>query len=229
MNNSSLPYWLSLMVLFAASYGGWKLWQVKQFQQQQATGGITLSEGPPLTEFELTERSGKPFRSRDMRGKVWVASFFFANCQGTCSRLNGNIKRLNREENLDGVTWVSMTVDPTNDTLPVLNEYAERFSADPQRWLFCRADFRYIKRVGQDFLKLPVLWKDHSDTVAVVDKAGKVRGYFDALSNKELVELTKLLEECLAEDPPPVAEAAQPPADAVPAQPLSGADSKEAA
>ena len=87
MNNTALPYWLALMVLLGASYGGWKWWQVQQFQASREVGGVEF-EGPPLEEFELTERSGQPFRSRDMRGKVWVTTFFFATCPGTCPRLN---------------------------------------------------------------------------------------------------------------------------------------------
>ena len=102
MNNSALPYWLALMVLLAATYGGWKWWQVEQFRSQQAGGGLEF-DGPPLEQFELTERSGKPFRSRDMRGNVWVTTFFFATCPGTCPRLNANIKHLNSLEELEDV------------------------------------------------------------------------------------------------------------------------------
>ena len=38
MNQSSLPYWLTLLVLLGVSYGGWKWWQVEQWRAKQ--GGI---------------------------------------------------------------------------------------------------------------------------------------------------------------------------------------------
>ncbi len=201
MNNSSLPYWLSLLVLLAACYGGWKWFQVQQFQSDQAMGGLQFT-GPPLEEFELTERSGQPFRSRAMFGKVWVTTFFFATCPGACPRLNANIRHLNSLEELHDVTWVSISVDPDNDTLPVLKEYAQSYQADPERWLFCRADLGYIKRVGTDFLKLPVTWKGHNEMAVVIDKQGKVRGMYDATRISQSKKLRTLLLECLAEEGP---------------------------
>lgn len=201
MKNSTLPYWLSLLVLLTASYGGWKWWQVVQFEQRRAGGGIE-GTGPPLLEFELTERSGKMFRSGDMRGSVWVASFFFSTCPGSCKKLNSNIRSFHRREELAEVVWVSISVDPDTDTLPVLRDYAESFEADPQRWLFCRGDFKYVRRIGQDFLALPVLWRDHSDYGVVIDRQGQVRGAYNLNKTSEHAKLMELIKACLAEDMP---------------------------
>ncbi|QEG36973.1 SCO family protein [Bythopirellula goksoeyrii] len=201
MKSSMLPYWLSLMVLFVGSYGIWTWYKVHQIEAERSVGGIQF-DGPPLEEFELTERSGEPFRSEAMKGKVWVTTFFFASCPGQCPRLNANIKFLHDKPELEDVTWVSITVDPDNDTLEVLSEYADRYKADPERWLFCTGDFDYIKRVGEDIMKMPVSWRGHKDYAVVIDRAGKVRGMYDATSISQSEKLRKLLLECLAEDPP---------------------------
>lgn len=201
MSNSTLPYWLSLMVVLGASYAGWKWYQVQQFETSREVGGVTFS-GPPLEDFELTDRSGNPFRSADMDGKVWVTSFFFASCAGQCPRLNANIKHLHDDPDLKDVTWVSITVDPDNDTLEVLDDYAKRYQADPDRWLFCRGEFDYIKRVGEDIMKLEVTWRGHKDYAIVIDREGKVRGMFDATSISQSKKLKMLLRECLAEPAP---------------------------
>jgi protein SCO1/2 len=201
MNNSSLPYWLSLMVLFVGSYGGWKWYQVQQYEASRDLGGVTF-DGPPLEEFELTERSGEPFRSADMKGKVWVTTFFFASCPGQCPRLNANVKRLHDLPELEDVTWVSITVDPDNDTLPVLRDYADRYQADPKRWLFCRGEFDYIKQVGEQIMKLEVSWRGHKDYAIVIDRTGKVRGMFDATSMTQSEKLRQLLVKCLEEPAP---------------------------
>lgn len=199
MNNSALPYWLSFMVLLVASYGGWKWYQVDQFQQAQATGGIEFS-GPPLEDFELTERSGQPFRSDEMLGKVWVTTFFFATCPGNCERLNTSIKYLNSLEELKDVTWVSISVDPDTDTLPELQKYADRFQADSKRWLFCRGDFDYVKRVGVEVMKQPITWKGHNEMAVVIGKSGEIRGMYDASRLSQAEKLRELLVECLAEE-----------------------------
>lgn len=212
MNSSALPYWLSLMVLLVALYGGWKWWQVQQFEKNQLAttmpaGAIEYS-GPPLEEFELTERSGQQFSSAEMRGKVWVATFFFATCQGSCKRLNASVKYLNGLEELDEVTWVSITVDPATDTLENLREYADQYHADPEQWLFVRGELGYVKRVGEDLFKLPVSWRGHSDRAIVVDKAGKIRGMFDITRRSNIDKICDLLVELLAEEGPETSEVA---------------------
>jgi len=202
---------MTLLVLVGASYGGWKWWQVEQFRARGGTqgGGIQV-EGPPLEEFELTECSGQPFRSRDMLGKVWVTTFFFTSCPGACPRLNANIHYLNSLKELHDVVWVSITVDPDTDTLPVLRAYAEKMQADPKRWLFCRGDLDYVTRVGQDFMKLQLGWKGHQDYAVVVDRQGEVRGMFDATSHSQSLRLRTLLLKCLAEPGPEVGAAKGP-------------------
>ena len=109
-----------------------------------------IGSAPQVTDFELTERSGEPFRSADMLGKVWVVTFFFTTCPGPCERLNRNIEALQNDPALADVTWVSITVDPDNDTLEVLNRYADRFTFEPGRWLFCRGTMEFTERLGQD-------------------------------------------------------------------------------
>lgn len=198
MNQSTVPYWLSFMVLLAASYGGWKWYQVRAYEASRTVGGIE-SAGPPLEEFELPERSGEMFRSADMDGKVWVTTFFFTTCPGPCTRLNERIKYMHNLPELQDVTWVSITVDPMADTLEVLREYADRFSADPGRWLFCRGDLKYIKRVGRDIMKLPVTWQGHNETAVVIDQQGKVRGMYDVTSRMQSKKLEALLKKVLAE------------------------------
>jgi cytochrome oxidase Cu insertion factor (SCO1/SenC/PrrC family) len=200
-SGSAVPYFLALAVLVAMLYGGFKWWQVRQFEAARGQAIPASTIGPPLTEFELTERSGEPFRSADMRGRVWVATYFFSTCPGSCIRLNENIQFMHNLPELKDVTWVSITCDPENDTLEVLRDYADRWQADPGRWLFCRADLEYTQRVARG-MDLFLSYKGHQDRVVVLDKAGKIRGMFDATSKSECQRLHKLLVEFLNEDPP---------------------------
>ncbi len=199
--SSLVPYMLCAILAIGMAYGGWKFWQVQQFEQSRSEAIQDVAIGPPLKEFELTERNGEIFRSVDMRGKVWVASYFFTTCPGQCLRLNANLQVLNADPALQGVTWVSISCDPDTDTLPVLREYADRFKADPKRWLFCRGDLDDVKRIakGMDlFLSL----KGHQDVAVVIDKEGKRRGMYDATSASQCNRLKAKLLECLAEKYP---------------------------
>jgi cytochrome oxidase Cu insertion factor (SCO1/SenC/PrrC family) len=202
---SALPFFLALLVLFGMAYGGYTWWRVQQFRASQ---GQAITEIKPLTEFELTERSGKPFRSQDMRGKVWVATYFFTTCPGECIRLNQNIQQLHNLPALKDVTWVSITCDPDTDTLEALRAYADNLKADPDRWLFVRGDLDYTQRVARG-MNLYLSRKGHQDYAIVIDKTGKIRGTYDATSLSDTERLQKKLEECLAEDPPQDATAGE--------------------
>jgi cytochrome oxidase Cu insertion factor (SCO1/SenC/PrrC family) len=198
---SLLPFVLAGAVVVAMLYGGYKWYQVRQFEAARARELPASTMRIPLTDFELTERSGRPFRSAEMRGKVWVASYFFSSCIGTCLTLNENIARMNRQPDLADVSWVSITCDPDNDTLGVLSEYAKKWNADPNRWLFCRGDFEYTKGVARG-MNLALAMKMHADHAAVIDKTGTIRGLFDATSTLQCDRMRALLRECLSEPSP---------------------------
>jgi cytochrome oxidase Cu insertion factor (SCO1/SenC/PrrC family) len=197
--DSAVPFFLAFLVMVGIAYGGWTWWRVHQNELQRSQAIYDI--GPPLTAFELTERSGKPFRSADMRGKVWVATYFFTTCPGTCIRLNQNINFMHRLPELKDVTWVSITCDPDSDSLEALRKYADNLQADPDRWLFCRAGLGYTQRVALG-MKLHLSRKGHQDYAVVVDKAGAIRGMFDATSTSDSERLRTMLLKCLAEEPP---------------------------
>jgi cytochrome oxidase Cu insertion factor (SCO1/SenC/PrrC family) len=205
---TALPFILCGLLLIGIAYMGLKWYQVYQFQVAKSEAVPRDAIGPPLTEFELTERSGKPFRSADMHGRVWVASYFFTTCPGQCLRLNANLQLLATEPALKDVTFVSITCDPDNDTIEALRAYADRFKADPERWLFCRGDLDYVQRIAKG-MKIFLSLKGHQDVAIVIDKQGKIRGMFDATSQSQCQRMQTLLVECLNEKAPePVAEVA---------------------
>ena len=86
----------------------------------------------PAPEFTLTDQDGKPFSLRDLRGKVAVVTFIFTTCSDTCplltAKLIGVQKRLGPDQSK--VFFTAITVDPLNDTPPVLKKYAQAHSAD---------------------------------------------------------------------------------------------------
>ena len=156
--------------------------------------------GPKLTEFTLTERSGEAFNSRSLRGKVWVASFFYSSCPHKCLQLNQRVQQLEREFGKQGVTFLSITCDPKNDTPQRLAKYADGFGADEEQWLFLTGDMDYIRRVGNDMFSAVVAEETHADRVYVVDKQGAVRSRFVVLDSFGF-RSTRLLIKQLIDEP----------------------------
>lgn len=200
MNSNTLPFWIAGAVLLAGLYGGWKLFSQSP-GGEQSLGNIEFAQGEtePLEAFELTRSTGELFHSGDLKGDVWVASFFFTTCPGTCLQLNTNISMLQQDEAIRDVKWVSISVDPVTDTAEALTRYAEGFKADPDRWFFLRGDLKYVRRIGRDLFKLPVEYKQHADYGVVIDRTGQVRGIYNVNRRAERERMREMLAELLEE------------------------------
>lgn len=152
------------------------------------TGCTTSREIPnysAVPDFSLTERSNRPITRKDLAGKIWVADFIFTHCAGICPTMSTNMAKL-QERLPKEVMLVSFSVDPANDTPEVLTEYAKRYNADPERWLFLTGDAEGLRKLSIDGFKLaldPTSGTEaepitHSSRFALVDRQGNLRGYY---------------------------------------------------
>jgi protein SCO1/2 len=106
------------------------------------------------------------------------------------------------------VRLVSLTVDPRSDTPPVLAKWGARFGADTNRWCFLTGS----KTVLHGLIAKSFLVQDNSDPfnsmpgnftgterIAVVDRHGRTRIYFDGLRDETpaavVAEIKKLRNE----------------------------------
>lgn len=164
-----------------------------------------------LTSFELTDANGKPFHSRDLLGKVWVANFFFTSCTGACPRLLGEIQELRKQLGDRDITFVSISNDPERDAPGVLKDYARRYDVDTSkdnRWIFLTGkESLQIRAIGAEFFDVNAgSGESHSEQLTVVDKWGKVRGHFYYNKPEEMKQMRILLDDLLAEQKPPKAK-----------------------
>jgi protein SCO1/2 len=155
-------------------------------------------------EFQLTERSGRTVSRQDLNGQVWIANFIFTQCAGICPAMSSNMERLQARLPRE-IRLVSFSVDPANDTPAVLTEYAKRYNADPERWLFLTGEAESIQKLSVGGFKLaldptggsevePIM---HSSRFVLVDGDAHIRGYYgtedpDAL-DRLIADAKKLL------------------------------------
>jgi protein SCO1 len=165
---------------------------------------LTHRDAPPvlgeLPPFRLVERSGRPLSSDDLRGRPWVADFIFTRCAGACPAMTARMAGLRREVPED-VMLLSITVDPAHDTAEVLARYAERAGAGPG-WLFATGERASVYRLAVEGFKLGVeeLPPDqaatdgpflHSSHFVLVDRANRIRGYYDSTDAEALARLRR--------------------------------------
>jgi cytochrome oxidase Cu insertion factor (SCO1/SenC/PrrC family) len=152
------------------------------------TGCAKSSEIPvysAVPDFSLTERSTRTVTKRDLDGKLWVADFIFTHCGGICPTMSENMEKLQARLPKE-VMLVSFSVDPQNDTPEVLTEYAKRYNADPERWLFLTGDPGTMQKLSIEGFKLALDTSSgtevepitHSSRFVLVDRQGRMRGYY---------------------------------------------------
>jgi protein SCO1/2 len=135
----------------------------------------------PAPEFRLTDQDGKPFALRGLRGKVAVVTFIFTTCSDTCplltAKLVGVQKRLGPDQSK--VFFTAITVDPLNDTPPVLKKYAQAHSADLSRFSFLTGSLNEIEDVTRRYAvfqkKQASGSVDHTFLTSIVDQGGTLR------------------------------------------------------
>ncbi len=162
-----------------------------------------------VADFKLTNQVGVAVSLTDLRGRVWVADIIFTRCAGPCPRMTQQMKSL--QDSLPSTSQarlVTLTTDPDFDTPPVMKAYAERFGANPERWMFLTGTKEEIAALAIDSLKLTAIEKKpeertdpadlfiHSTIFVVVDKRARLRGVFETTG--EGVDPARVRSEILA-------------------------------
>jgi len=172
----------------------------------------TLFDQPlDLRHFTLTDETGQPFTSSTkLRGKVWVASFFFTRCTTVCPRVLAQTAALQQtlaeQFPTRRVVLVSITVDPVHDTPEVLRETAGLWQAG-QDWRFLTGEKSAIwglisapdgfrDHVG-DAAPGAAMSVSHSSRFVLIDRDHRIRGFYDALDEEKRAELRRDLKRLL--------------------------------
>ncbi len=132
-------------------------------------------------EFTLTNQEGKRVSLRDLRGQVAVVTFIFTTCSDTCPLLTAKLVGIQRKLGPDAskVSFAAITVDPLNDSPPVLKKYGQAHSADLTRFAFLTGSVDEIGDVTRRYAifqkKQPSGSVDHTFLTSIIDPSGMLR------------------------------------------------------
>jgi cytochrome oxidase Cu insertion factor (SCO1/SenC/PrrC family) len=153
-----------------------------------------------VDDFKLTLCNGsepKEVSRDDLKGKVWLGAFIFTRCNNSCPVFSDAMKHLQQDlAQTNDFRLVSITLDPEHDTPERLREYAARFQADPNRWLFLRGDEAAVHKLSTECFKLAAERNPdtktssgnefmHARKVFLVDRHGQVRGYYNLMGDEQ--------------------------------------------
>jgi len=157
-----------------------------------------------IPPFSLTDEAGKTFESTNLKGKIYVTSFFFTRCGTICPKITSQLSRVQDAFHLDPeVQLLSISVDPKFDQPEKLAAYAKRFDANKGQWHFLTGEKKVIYPLVLAGFHVPLADASeydaaiknpdetfiHSERLVLVDKAGVIRGFYDGTDKKEVDRL----------------------------------------
>lgn len=166
-----------------------------------------------VKDFRLTDQNARDFSRTDLDGKVWVATFIFTRCTLTCpiqSRWMAKLqKRISSEPTSEDIRLVSFTVDPDFDTPTVLKKYAESLTDNDSAWHFLTGTKAQIATLAKESFRLPAgpsvddsSAVAHDARVVLVDRQGRIRGYYDIIADDSLEPVLQGISQVLPEFQP---------------------------
>ena len=201
MTKKRVLYLAFFVVLFAVFYG------VLTYTTDFAKVKLTILN--TVQNFYFIKQDGSKVSQQEVKNRVYVAEFFFTTCKGICPKMNKNMKAIYEKFKKDSnFLVISHTVNPSTDSLPILNHYADSLGASKENWWFVtgsKADLyraareSYLlddpknnsKNIDEQFL--------HTQFFTLVDRQGRVRGVYDGIKKDEVEQLVKDINELIIE------------------------------
>jgi protein SCO1 len=161
-----------------------------------------------IAPFKFVNQDGDTITEKNYEGKIYVADYFFTTCKSICPKMATEFQRVQEKfEYMQGtVQLLSHTVNPENDSVPVLKAYSEMVHADNKMWNFVTGDKKQLYDMARYSYLLNALEGDggpddfiHSELFVLVDKEKHIRGIYDGTNIKAVSNLLDDIKVLIAE------------------------------
>lgn len=161
-----------------------------------------------IPEFSLIDQDGARVGREVLRGQRTVLVFTFTHCPTACPVMMGLLLPVYHSSAAKDVRFVSISVDPVNDTAERLKQHAESMGVNDGRWRFLTGDAEQIRAIvaglkfaisenAADQITLPgggtMANIVHPTKALLIDREGVIVDFFDALTRDGVDELAARL------------------------------------
>ncbi len=148
-----------------------------------------------IPNFSFVNQDSVVINNDSLKNSIYIADFFFTTCPSICPVMSKNMLSVYKKyKGNNEVRFMSHTIDPKHDTIPVLKKYANKLGVEGTQWSFLlgnRDSVYSLAKNGymnyaQENADIPG-GVEHSGYFILVDKERRIRGAYDG-TNKEQVE-----------------------------------------
>ncbi len=176
--------------------------------EYKTVGGVEVEDTiyPTIPAFSFWNQDSVRVKSTDMKGKIWVADFFFTSCPTICPTMTTQMKRLQAmtKDLENDLQFISFSINPKQDQPTVLRRYIKHYGIKAKNWQFLTGDEAATHELGVNFFLVHVNADEeaeggyaHSPAFTLVDKEGIVRGVYVGTDTQQVNQLEKDLRKLL--------------------------------
>lgn len=152
-----------------------------------------------IADFELTDQQGETVTNADFEGKIYVADFFFTTCPSICPKMTKNMGLIADEvADNDMIRFLSHSVTPDVDSVPVLAAYADEKGVNYDQWRLVTGSKVQIYDLARKSYFAATTEGDggpndfiHTENFVLIDPDRRIRGFYDGTSADEMDRLRR--------------------------------------
>ncbi|SDR68093.1 protein SCO1/2 [Gillisia sp. Hel1_33_143] len=147
--------------------------------------------------FSFIDQDSLTITSNTFTDKIYVADFFFTSCPTICPIMKNQMQRVYEKfKGNKNVAFLSHSIDPSHDSVPVLKTYAEDLDINNGQWHFVTGNREEIFAIAENHYMVSAQEDPsapggaiHSGAFILIDKQKRIRGYYDGTNTEEVDKL----------------------------------------
>ncbi len=160
---------------------------------------VTDSIDYTLPNFQFTDQDGNAVDSNTIKGKIFVADFFFTSCPSICPKMMKEMDAVyTKYKSNKDILILSYSIDPVRDSVPRLKKYERKLGFESSKWHLLTGNKDSIYNLADKYLVSAAEDPDapgghiHSGNFILVDKHRRIRGYYNGVDE---VSVQKLMDD----------------------------------
>ncbi len=152
-----------------------------------------------IKAFAFRDQTGNLYSSDSLKGKIYVANFFFTICPSICPKMTNNLTILQEKFKQEkDFKLISFSVTPWIDSVETLKKYGEKHNINVQQWHLLTGQKEAIYELGrQSFFAEKTLGLSkgtndflHTEAMLLIDRNARIRGIYNATNSDEIERIT---------------------------------------
>lgn len=187
---------LGIFLVFACSNEVKQLPYLGNHTEEVSPTGEKIEKYYTIPAFSFLNQDSLTVANQTLAGQLYVADFIFLQCPTICPKMNVEMKRVyDAFLDKENVRFVSYTIDPKNDSIPLLKAYSESLGVDPKKWHFLHGDEREIHRLAEGYFMQAYQETNapggyaHSGGFLLIDGKQHIRGVYDGTNPTDVNRL----------------------------------------